>query len=993
MPQNFNDFYANQFALQDQMLPTVPTLAEQKAALLKQKAQQKLASLNPEAAADESAAKAYQELYGNQGTDLGDSNFIDAAQSSLYQTAGNLYDMGSNIYNRVSNDPYKKTDAIGKELDKWSDRNYANMKAGYDPTYADNAVKQAEEDVKQGHYLGAVGNYLKAAPDTLAGMTGMGLEFAAGAALTPATGGTSLLGIMGTLTTKAPKLAKAVKSFYSLAKDSTIVSADQANQQAEEYEKNTGHKKSIAAITSDFLTNAAINATTGETLKLIFKSGTLGTFKQSAGELMKTVDPRSNAAMTIVKNIAGNTLKVATAGVVGGAQMYLSTWHNILATHNKPLLEQLKNEENQNKALSSFVQGATLMGAIEFAPKALNTAAIGTLNTGKGVLKGTAKFAHTKLTKSNLKFMSQEQKDKIYTKWKESEEQHNNTIKANEDAAKRIENATDIRTLKSFQDPEVESAIDDVMSKDNKIKAYKKAIDEANDFKDLPKSTLLAGYIKDIQSEHKGDTELTFDEVKSKLIDKLNNSYKETDLNANLEKIKNKAIASYNEKNKSLQIARKYSQSKDIAGQVVANTYEASKKALNAVLPKETRDAIIEQASKGVDLAKVGLDMVIDETKHLNKSAARGVIDDIAKGKMNEVVASYSKDQLKELKKGFEENEKAKKLIDKLIEKRDKVKGEFDNYLEENKDKSVLDKLVDSYGSVTNTELAVKLRGLASITKDALTDSDKLSRYKKLVKDLKEEDAKNPEEFKANNGDKRLKKAYKVIAEAKKSNEQGLINDTYREIGRIYKKLTKSKNSKEIFNSAKNKLSEYKKDIEGMSQKVGESIEDYLQKIEDYDLESKVDKIIDDFVTKAEKNGVDTSDLKPIKETVKKEADTIKKEKNEQKSEVNSKDKPQKIDKEFRNLDFEDSSSIEKLLKKHSFDSNYIAKNLTYDQINQMINSKDPIISDYGDMFKKLKDELPLEDKEVSDLPDRTLTKNEMEDKKNIEIAKIICKE
>ena len=962
MPQNFNAFFNNLNNIQT----SVPSLAEQKAQLLAQHKAEKVAKVNPEVASQQAAKDVYESMFGPEDQ----SNTLDAVQSGFVQTAGNLTDMGYNIADRISSGlggtPFARDSEIAKEVDKWSNPEYANKLVGYDSTAYDQAMNSASNDVANGDILGALKTGVANLPETLARSAGSVSELAVGAALAPETGGASLLGVMGHLATKAPKIAKVMKAAYSAFKGATLYGSDQANQYAEAYQKETGHKQPLSEVATNTVVATTLGALEVDIFKGAFKAGTLGTFKRTATDLLKVVDPTESVGKTVVGNIVNNAAKVVSGGTAEGVQEYLETWHQILASSDKPLAKQLENAVNQNQALTGAVIGFGTAGGLTAIPATTSAGTITTLGAGSKIIRTAANKGQKKLTEQQYKILSQEQRDKLHAQNKEREAKQEETDALRNEAIDNIKSADSIDTLKAYNDPEVTTAIEAILDKDNTIQKSKSKVEAATTEEEFGKDAWTIGKLDEIKKSNPSKVEYNFDELKSKLLDALDNRYDKVDLEQNLDKIKNRAIAQYNKQIELDKEANRIINAKDVVSQVSSNLYEKTKEQVDKVLPKEVRDAIVEQAKKGVDLAKTGVEVVADEVKNLNKSAVKGIIDDIANGKPNEAIYNFSTAQLEDLKQGFKDNEKAAKIIAKVLKQKEATVGTFKKHLA--KDTSLFDKVVDVTGKILTSNIGVKARGLSVITKEFLTDSDNLSRSKKVIKDLEKARDENPENF-SKEEQRRLITAQTLVQEAIDTKAEGAINSAIRSLSEEYKTLSNDPKLKKL----------YKDTIHDIKVRYRKSRITAKSKLKEYDIEGYISDKLNDLNEKLEEVG------KPPSKT-----NTSSKKKNKTKTKVdNSAEAVDEAVTHFSETNVEDL--VNALIDQHGMEG--LASMLSNREIEKLIDNKNSNVANIGVELNMAKALLPVEDVIISNNKDKKLSHTDTQHNDDVDtLVNILCK-
>ena len=813
-----------------------PTLAEQKMANLAQKTLDKKTKINPNLL-PETEEERYQRIYGDVG---GGSNILDAAQSSLTQAAGNLYDTGHNMYGRAAEKYDLPTmEKTSPELDKWSDVAYADKLRGYDPTQYNQEMEQISQNVGQGNYGDALLQAGMNMPETLARSAGPMAELIGGTAVGALFGGP--VGAVAANAGKLGKLGNAITNGIKMFRNGSIYGADMANKYATEYEKETGQQKPATEVASDFAIATVLGVAEFNIFKGIAKEATVGTFTKTAKDLLASANVTQGVLTNLAKTVLRNGTPILEAMGKEGLQEYFETWHEIIASSNKEMGVQFANAANQHEALTGAVIGMGTGGSAAAAPKVVSTAAttalnVGTRTVGKGVEKGID-YAHKKAVEANYKVISQDKRDEIQATYKDNAAAYKKSEDANNAAASSIKNTTTVDELKALNDPEVDVAIDSILDSDNKIKERRKSIYEAESFKDLEVDAWTVGKIAAINSSNESKVDYSLEEMKDRLQAEITNSYTPADLNANIDKIKNEAIAQYNKRNTADKAALEAIRAKDFVYQASKNLYEGTKAAVEKALPKALRDEIVKQAKAGVDLAKVGIDVATAELKNLDKSTARAMLDDLTKGKMHKGIDTFSRKQLGELKTAFKNNEKATKVLNKAIERKNKISAEFDKVTK--KDMKFFDAVVDAAGKIKNSNIAAQIRGLGIITEDFLTDSGNLSRAKSLVKELEKAKKEDPTKF-SKSDQARLYDNKRKVLKAIRNEEQGAINNALRKIDKALTKNQVERRSIIALKQAKNKIVSLSKktytslEESELLKNLNKSLEDLSKKLEEY---------------------------------------------------------------------------------------------------------------------------------------------------------------
>ena len=787
--------YSNPLASDAIQISSTASLAERKMATL---AQSKQSKINNIADTDpQSLQEKYDALYG-RNTATNDSNYVDQIQASFYRMGRDLGQLGTDVasYGAEKLGAQEASDYLGSI--QYKDNDQINEAVGFDPTQHQANLQQVGSNYDRfaeaegfGQSLDAgldlAGSALTATPGLLADSSSFMATLPFGGAGVFAKAATVARGAKaGTVAQAFNKLDKVVK----INKATTAIGLSMANQQVKEYQAATGEEPSWTRIIGSSVTNVALMGIDLGILKNLatkipvdfIKDLTLGTAKSIA----------NNGIKGIVKGAKINAGRIAQAFGAEAGQEYLQQWTQILTEQGgdaKDIIADPKNIKETNVA-------ALLGGASAGVTRTVPLAVTGTINTAargaSAAIEKGVDYTGKKVTEAGYKILSQEDRDALNEKYTKDAETYEQTRAANEKAADDISQATNVEELKNLNDPIIKSTIETILDKDGAVEADKKAVANAKSIEELKEvSNFVRGTIVKANRTNKGDVDLTLRELQDKVLESLDNSYAKQDLDANFEKIQNEAIAQYNKINTENKVALEGIRAKDYVYQASSNLYNKSKEYIDKVLPQEVRDEIVKVAEKGIDLTKDGVEILAANVKDLDKSTARALIDDISKGKANDVLYSFSRTQLKAMKKGFKNNPKANKVIQEAINKKSKIKNKiFNDYLTTKKDKNALFKgIINAKGKIISSNVATKLEGLLDITKEVLTDTDTLNNAKTLVDDLTKAKAKNPEAF-SKEDQARLHRAKKMVLEALNKNEEGAINSMFRSLHKLYKNYT-----------------------------------------------------------------------------------------------------------------------------------------------------------------------------------------------------------
>ena len=796
-----------------------PSIRELKIANLANKASEKASALGIE-------SDVYKSLYGDTA---GESNLIDALQYGIgrplaelgdaivdtstravkegYKVFGDMNEQQANeatlanmpnMPNMLNRSPYFDDNANFTGLDPYKTK----AEYGFDSSVSDAAIREVENAKGFAETAKAIMTNIDAGPELFLSSSG---EFALGA------------------------LGK-TKAFAAL-------SAKYFNEILEERETTTGRVATGEERTA-LLPVAAAVALVGQ----LGDKALIGKIP-AVNKLMKGIVGSGNktASKSAIKEIAKKIVAGGTATIGQGVEeVFQDTLIAYGEKYGTKAQEELLSDQHIKELWGSFgggVLGASPITGTQTAVGVAGSGAKGAVRTvGKGVEKGID-FAHKKAVEANYKIISQDQRDEIQATYKDNAAAYKKSEDANNAAASSIENTTTVDELKALNDPEVDVAIDSILDSDNKIKERRKSIYEAESTKDLEVDAWTIGKIAAINSSNESKVDYSLEELKDRLQAEITNSYTPADLNANIDKIKNEAIAQYNKRNTTDKLNLEAIRAKDFVYQASANLYDGTKAAVEKALPKELRDEIIKQAKAGVDLAKVGIDVATAELKNLDKSTARAMLDDLTKGKMHKGIDTFSRKQLGELKTAFKNNENATKVLNKAIERKNKISAEFDKVTK--KDVKFFDAVVDMGGKIKNSNLAAQIRGLGIITEDFLTDSGNLSRAKSLVKELEKSKKEDPTKF-SKEDQARLSDNKRKVLKAIRNEEQGAINNALRKIDKALTKNQVERRSIIALKQAKNKIISLSKktytslEESELLKNLNKSLEDLSKKLEEY---------------------------------------------------------------------------------------------------------------------------------------------------------------
>jgi len=800
----------------------IPTLAETKAANLAKKREEKLALTNPNKLADEAAERALADLYGSgEASAELSSGPIDALQAGFMTTMGKgaeLVGEGIESVGQLVDSPSIEGygTQIQKEQQQWRNKGKWNKLVGYDPKPVRAMGEQFADRWEKGDYFSAVGGLAQPAA-------------------------------ISAFANSLPEML-VMSNPWGLGS----VMASNVNKNLNDLGPNaTDDQRAISVGLS----------VVGTALDRLGDKVVLGGGEKALTSMIQSM---SKPAQEAVFKVYGQSLvrlgigagafigKAGFEGVTEGAQTLLEK-----KAANAELMNFAITEKERREALEAVGIGMGAGGVVA-APKAAKeiaaTAGMSTVRGVAGLAEKGIDFAGRKATEANYKLISQDQRDEIQAKYDADDAKFKIAEAERNRASEQIKAAKSIDELKSFNDPEIDAAIDSVLDSDNSIKERRAKIEEVDSMSDFNSvDTWTAGKVNLLNKSNPSDVAYSVEEVKALLQDEITNSYSPADLDANIDKIKNEAISQYNKQNTTDKALLEGTRAKDYVYQASKNLYKGTKEAVEKAIPKELRDEIIKQAKAGVDLAKVGIDVATAEIKNLDKSTARAMMDDLTKGKVHKGLDAFSRKQLSELKTAFKDNERATKVLNKLIERKNKISSEFDKVSK--KDVSFFDAVVDMGGKIKNSNMAAQIRGLGVITEEFLTDPANLSRAKALVKDLETKKRKTPDKF-TKIEQSRLNEAKRSVLKAIRAEEQGAINNALRKVAKVWKE-------KDVNNESVRLAKKAYSQIEELAKKT-------YSKIEDSDLLKNLDERLTKLAEDLDKAGVDAETIQSVKPEQKK---------------------------------------------------------------------------------------------------------------------------
>lgn len=472
------------------------SLGESKSLRVAQKLQEKEQKLNPEPPPSPVGDYLFQNTPG----------LLDLAQSSVAQSMGNLYDIGGDISNALFG-----TNIDTQQETGWSNRDLTDQEFGVTPEYR--AELQAERDAvlkdyQEGNYGGALFGGFQAAPGVIADSTGPLADIALGT-LATAAAPWAAGGIFGLRAGTAARSAKALaKTPHTMKAEGTaLITAEQAAKiQAAREAAQIPMAKGLArklidpvvksASQTSLLTADIVQQTRNEwrelyneempTDQLAFSVAAIGVTSMLQGEVIKRLflpsigkfqaaaknnfKDEMQAAVAhlqrgMVENIARRVVsgigKVAAAGSGEGVQEYLQTWAEILSVHadvNDPkglmqsIYEATTDPKNRDQAALGFFLGVGAGGTTRAVMDAPLTAVGITADVVQGAAKTVGNIAIDLGNRAALAALPEDQREELRTRYENEKVLTQEKIDFMEEAAKRVDAAADIDTLRADEE-------------------------------------------------------------------------------------------------------------------------------------------------------------------------------------------------------------------------------------------------------------------------------------------------------------------------------------------------------------------------------------------------------------------------------------------------------------------------------------------------------------------------------------------------------------
>ena len=468
---------------------SVPSLAMQKSASLAAAKVEKDRALDPAAAlADEAIA-------------MDNSNLIDVAQSSVYQTVENMKDFFTG--GQRTNEEIKAQADIDAGV---SDR--LNQELAGEQQAVVESLAGMLHSADQGNYLDAIGQGLTAAgqsavaaPGVLAQSANVVPEIAAGA-LTANVGGRAIFA------RRAKKAKEGTKKFFERvdeARDNLAKNADTLNidniavraiegvpkaavqmsmvnlnltqRQNNDFRAEHGRDMNREEFATSYALNLATTLPTPSILKNLFLPDFKKQLKKEVGTLTKNIKSGSNFKQ-IMRRVGDGTKKITLAAGAEAGQEYFQTWAESINVQLGPkerenfwksMLEVFGNEDNQLQALAGAFLGGGAGGTARLAITAPAVAGGATLDTAKGTAKVAAKTAigTTKLAAKGVKrvvdagaykVLSQSERDVILSEHASRKEIVDNRVSELQTSINTVKSATTIDELR--ENAEIRKVVD-----------------------------------------------------------------------------------------------------------------------------------------------------------------------------------------------------------------------------------------------------------------------------------------------------------------------------------------------------------------------------------------------------------------------------------------------------------------------------------------------------------------------------------------------------
>ncbi len=514
---------ADALAQQNQAPPTLPEIKTQEVYGKLQAKKEKLGLAPPP---DQLSHN--QEIWA--GDSLGNSGLLDVAQSSLAQAGGVLMDAGKSTSNRLFETEFDDSMETG-----WSDRDAADALTGVSREVRKRGAAQqgkVGDAVAEGRYLDALLATPDAALYTAADSAGSLVEIAAGTLLTGGVGAVANIGhklwkgkkaldkvsdginaakaatVLSQQAKKASTADKwldhvktAVKATPKAMAQTSLVTTDIVQRQADEFEKLHNRKANAVELSGMVITNALIMSVSPWMIKELYLPHPLRNIGKASkktidraaakgkivsektlrdkfqNELSKVAEKMDKGAIrAIAEGVFESGKRVLAAGGAEAVQEYVQTWAGILGTSINTekgdsimdqALAQFMSEGKRDEALTSAYLGAGAGAATKGAIEIPGRVAATTVETTKGVTKTAGKFVANQTQKAGDKLISDKQHQQIQDEYRVAKGLHEALSLRNEDKTVEVQQA---KSFDNITDPELKKEFVNAAGKDADLK-------------------------------------------------------------------------------------------------------------------------------------------------------------------------------------------------------------------------------------------------------------------------------------------------------------------------------------------------------------------------------------------------------------------------------------------------------------------------------------------------------------------------------------------
>ena len=559
---------------------------------------------------------------------------------------------------------------------------------------------------------------------------------------------------------------------FDVGKSTALVGSKEASNNAEEYYENTGKKYSTTRALVDALANTLLLAPEAALFKGIVKSSAKDVGDAATGRMLSALKDGNRAG--VFKSLWNNYKDILAVGGFEAGQEYLQQWEGILAKelgtkdketgNEKTFSDLVTNAGHLKETAVAAAGGFGTAGTARAVPAGVSLGldvATGTIAKGINVGKNIVGKARVK---GAMKVLSPEERARLKAKYESEDKIVAETIKGKEDLINTINNPyITIEDLESIEDPDLQYIIKhkkaEKVGLDKSLNTIEKAEDDKtiekqlsytqrgkydsavsefgdNKFEALVKSGRDAKSIKDEELQPTlEDKKKIATDIISKDIDEATKSY-------NVDDIKPALVAKINEDITAIQAKHEANRAKDYTYSMIKGSYDTLKDATNSVLNQinpDTRKAIVDSFNYAVKTGKDVGNYVVNSVENIDESTTRALVDDIMDGKAKKELFKFTYDELDSLEQSLQKDHPkaaavvrraklAKRLGLKLFNMTDNEKS--------NEDTSILDKAYDMIKKGFDSNIAMSVRGLVSVTMDNLKDSEVLAKAEKVVNDL-----------------------------------------------------------------------------------------------------------------------------------------------------------------------------------------------------------------------------------------------------------------